>query len=413
MTHLKTAGFKLVVLACLASAWACGSHSGSNQAVSVQATGSINQPVDFDALGLGDLISFDVYRDGDRIHALFAARNQHADRPFIGYVRSDDGGEHWQPATEITQNPALLALQSRMGNDVQIAAHGDTLMAVWQVGGEMPGMGPLVSLTSSDGGQHWTQGARPSAIDTDQSHPDLIADTGGRFHLVWLDDRDENGHQGLRYAQNTDDRQGWQQAQTLDDSSCSCCWNRLLANHDQQLFALYRDMEPRDMALAVSADGGQHWQQKGHAGAFDWHFDGCPHNGGALALSGSKTVDALVWTGAEQKNGLYHLKSTDNGASWSQPRRMGDATAFHADLVALDALHRLAVWDAMTDNGASIQLSLSSDGGASWSAARTLSQPAVSATFPRVVVSRYGWLILWQAQSAGGSRQWVSTLIKQ
>lgn len=273
-------------------------------------------------------------------------------------------------------------------------------------------MGPLVSASSSDGGQHWTQGVKLSPIDTDQSHADIVSDGNGRFHVVWLDDRDENGYQGLRYAQTSDDGSRWQLEQTLDDSSCSCCWNRLLAPAGQQITVLYRDMEPRDMALASSLNNGRQWQSSARVGAFDWHFDGCPHNGGALTFSGERTLNALVWTGADQRVGLYHLKSADNGASWSEPQRMGDATAFHSDLAAGDNEHLIAVWDALNDKGASIMISQTSDGGQSWSNAAMMSKPGASASFPRAMATRHGWLIVWQEQWANGPKQWVSAFIK-
>src|SRR3712207_7239577 len=48
---------------------------------------------------------------------------------------------------------------------------------------------------------------------------------------------------------------------------------------------LYRDKNPRDMALVASADAGATWGEPVRVGRFDWDFDGCPHVGGGLATA--------------------------------------------------------------------------------------------------------------------------------
>lgn len=397
----------LSVLSAACSDIAGNDHDDARQP-SVTMTGS---PIDGAAIGAQNLLSFDVYADGTTLHALFAASTADPNQPYLGYLRSADGGQHWSAPREIGR-PIPAALESRIGNDVQIAASGDRVLAVWQVRGEIPGMGPLVALSSNDGGQTWSQGANPAGGGTDQSHADLAADSLGRFHLVWLDDRDENGYQGLRYARTGDTGQHWELAQTLDDSSCSCCWNRIVVSPGDRINVLYRDMEPRDMGLAQSADGGQTWQRTATVGAFDWKFDGCPHNGGGLAFAGGESWHGLVWTGADNQVGLYHLQSSDNGKNWSPPQAMASGLpAFHSDIAA-GAGGIAAVWDVLGDKGSSVVLSLSVDNGKQWTPPRTLSAEGGAASFPRLVSTPAGWLALWVEQPTGGNKQWRSALIQ-
>lgn len=368
------------------------------------------KPIEAQALVGHDLMSFDVYAEGSVLHALFAAATDTPKQPYVGYIRSDDGGRHWSAPIPIGQH-AEATLESSAGNEIQIAAAGDSVLAVWQVTGEIPGMGPLQAIYSLDGGQHWQPGANPTGAETDQSHPDLVADRQGRFHLVWLDDRDENGYQGIRYARTSDAGQTWQLAQTIDESTCSCCWNRLLIGPNEQVNVLYRDMEPRDMALAQSNDAGQGWCRLSTVGEFNWIFDGCPHNGGALAWA-ANTLQALVWTGAEGKAGLYHLSSSDNGRSWSLPQAMGGgALAFHSDIAAIGQ-HVLALWDARGADGSVVLLSESFDNGMHWSPARQLSASGSSAQFPRLVATPSAWLAMWVEQKPGASKQWMSAILQ-
>src|SRR6185503_6886022 len=134
---------------------------------------------------------------------------------------------------------------------------------------------------------------------------------------------------------------------------------------------LYRDRDPRDMAVAVSEDGARSWERRGVAGAFGWKVEGCPHVGGGLAVlpsSGAartsggapasaarassptsnrgagETLHALVWTGAPGKVGLYDVASRDGGRHWAEPRELGGSGARHGDL-AVTGGRLVAAWD--------------------------------------------------------------------
>ena len=372
---------------------------------------SLSYPIDAQALKLKNLLSFDVYVEGSTQHALFAAETETPKKPFIGYIKSADAGRHWSQPIEIGHY-SPNNMESAAGNEVQIAGAGNALLAIWQVSGELPGMGPLQSMYSLDGGQTWQIGKNPTGSEIDQSHPELLADQDGRFHLVWLDDRDENGYQGIRYARTQDAGQHWALAQTVDDSTCSCCWNRLMLGPDGQLNALYRNMEPRDMALAQSGDVGASWHKASTVGEFNWVFDGCPHNGGALAQS-NQTLHSLVWTGAENKAGLYYSRSADNGQTWSAPQAMGNGSlAFHSDIAALDDAHVMAIWDVRGAEGSTVMSSKSLDNGGQWSTAQPISTPGSSASFPRIVATPDGFLAMWLEQKSGEPKRWVSKLFK-
>ncbi|MDD4913961.1 MAG: sialidase family protein [Methylococcales bacterium] len=372
----------------------------------------IVSPVPTDAAGMQNVTGFDVYVDQQTVHAVFTAAGSDSKRPLIGYLHSEDGGLHWFPPQEIGKQ-FELPVESKSGNDIQIAASGRRLLVMWQTTGELPGMGPLVTIFSDDGGLSWQRGANPANSDTDQSHPDLAADQQGLFHAVWLDDRDENGYQGLHYARSGDTGKSWGGEQTLDDSTCSCCWNRISISPEGPINVLYRDMQPRDMALAQSTDAGQSWRRISTVGQFDWKFDGCPHNGGGLTQAEQGDLHSVVWTGAENRAGLYHLQSADNGVSWSAPQPIAPGTgAFHSDIAAADKNRLALIWDAMGPEGSAVLLADSGDNGRSWAPAQRISSPGASAGFPRIVAVGSGWLAMWTEQKSGSSRQWLSAIIK-
>jgi hypothetical protein len=352
------------------------------------------------AINLAEVQSFDIYQDEKTLHALvLGLKNQNDKMQTLRYLNSIDDGKHWSNSVEIQNNfsPSL----STRGNDVQIAANGENLVALWQTQGELPNYGALVSVYSHDGGKTWFTGKNP-AVDNlgDQSHADVIVDKQGNFHVVWLADPEENGYQSLRYARSNDNGENWQPPQKLDDSSCSCCSNTLALSPNNQLNVLYRDMNPRDMTLLSSSDFGTNWQHKKNIGEFNWHFDGCPHVGGAIVFDENNDFYASVWTGEPEKSGLYTVNSISK-----IPVKIGK-NAIHSDIAILKN-RLILVWDEISKDGTGIFTAESVDKGASWSTPRRLSINGRTATHPRIVTSENNALILWTEKQPKQSSQWA------
>jgi hypothetical protein len=354
-------------------------------------------------LGLQEVISFDVAVNHGKVHVLVAGKlSEKNSRVVMRYLSSDDGGEHWTTTVDVDNQTNPIVMR---GNDVQIAAAGNDLVAIWQTKGELPGMGPMVSRYSHDGGLSWHVGANPAGENNgDQAHIDVIADSKGLFHAAWLADPEENGYQSLRYARSVDGGEHWQASLKLDDSTCSCCWNTLAVSPSGVLNVLYRDMKPRDMALMQSFDQGATWQRTSTVGEFEWQFEGCPHIGGGLASAGD-TLQASVWTGVEGKAGLYALHSADNGKVWSIPQALG-GMASHSD-IAVDNQRVAVIWDERGPEGSSIFVAQSKDGGLAWSTPVNLSSTGNMATHPRIILASQGFLAMWTEKHGKQSSQWM------
>ncbi|MBI2386374.1 MAG: exo-alpha-sialidase [Elusimicrobia bacterium] len=322
---------------------------------------------------------FDVHADRGRLHRL---EGESGKEVALTYLRSDDGGRTWSAPVRVDAGrPAY-----RFGaGDARVAAEGDEVYAMWARPGNGPyGSGPLAVARSTDGGRSWSEAASPADGTPFGRRFPALAVSSGVLHAVWLD-RKTNSK--VLASRSTDGARTWSSPVTLDPDACECCWNAALAAGGGEVYAMYRDKDPRDMRTVVSRDGGKTWSKPAAAGPFDWGFNGCPHVGGALASAGGG-VTALVWTGKEGKAGVYAVPSPD-GLAWGRPVKLGGPGAKHADLASSGS--RLA---AAWNDGGRIWAAVSADG-RSWSKPKPLSGENDPASHPRVAPSGTGFRVFW------------------
>ncbi len=345
--------------------------------------------------------SVDIYQDGANTHLLIG--RQTADEKVLLHQVSTDGGQSWT-APVVVLGDRHLPVKMGRGRDAQIAAQGETIIALWTSHSDNNRFhtGPMQAARSLDGGKTWSRiDAPPDWRQGPHGFTDLTAGGNG-FEAVWLDSRFKDG-QGLRYAYSLNDGESWSKNQTLDGKSCSCCWNVIKNDGAGQSYIVYRDKEPSDMSVGV-IDSNHRWQYLSRVGEFDWFFMGCPHIGAGIDFqqtAGDKLIHVVVGTGKADVAGVYHLVSADGGKSWSAPVRLGDDSATHADIAAQDNGKVVAVWDMMTDDGMAVFMAESLDNGKSWGAAQLASQPGVRATHPKIVATPAGFLLVWTATEAG------------
>jgi hypothetical protein len=363
----------------------------------------------------GGVTSIDVYADGPNLHLLVASRSG-AGPVALYYRRSEDGGETWSGPVRVGDGIPPPAGVHR-GMDVQVAASGLRVIAVWQTkgAGSFRG-GPMALAISADGGRTWRPGSNPAddGLKQGQGFIDIAADTEGNFHLVWLDPR--GGAQGLRYARSTNGGMSWSKNQTLDAETCECCWNTITTAPGGAVAVLYRDKGPRDMACVRSVDGGSTWSKPVRVGEFNWDINACPHVGGGLALvprRSSRLVHAMVWTGRTANQGIYHLTSLDGGATWGEPKRLGDSRSWHPDIAVSDGDELAVVWDAHTERGLTIFTATSKDGGKTWTEPHRLSKEGASASHPRIVSTQRGFRAFWTESADGKDAEWIGRSLSE
>ena len=347
------------------------------------------------------VVSIDIKYVNDTLHLLSGKIEQ--GKHGLWYQSSQDQGKTWSESVNATAGLDIQAKFHR-GNDARLAVQGNHIVAVWmsKKEGAPHNAGPMMSVRSADGGQSWQLATMPA--DWQGPHGFFAMDGNDeQISLVWLDSREQvgKGSQGLRYSNSTDGGLTWSKNLTLDQETCACCWNTAVFDDKGQLYVLYRDKNPSDMALGQVNE--QQWQRLNTVGEFNWDFEGCPHIGGGFAIDTiQKQFHATVSTGHEQHLGVYYLNSVDQGQSWSTPIQLGDSRAVHSDVAVANNGNLIAAWDFISDSGFQVVHSESNDQGMNWSKAKLLSADDKASSHPRVVAMQDNALILWTEKDVDG-----------
>ncbi len=353
------------------------------------------------------LCSLDVFENNGTLHLLYGTRGAAGAVPLM-YQQSADNGNSWSDPVRVDATlPAANGV--RFGMDPQVTAHNDHVLVVWQTAGDgFMGSGPLTAARSDDGGRSWQSAPNPADDNSTSGHGfvDIISDADGQFSLVWLDSR--SGQQGLIFSKSVDHGKTWAPNVVVDPETCECCWNSMDMAPNNQLFALYRDKAPRDMALALSSDGGLTWSPAGRVGAFDWALDGCPHVGGGVAaatIEGRTIAHTAVWTGEAEHRGVFYVRLDVDKSSYSAPARLGTPTARNPAIAANASGHVAIVWSDVVENQTVVFLALSYDGGSTWEPPRRISTHGRDATYPKIVEQGDTFQVFW-ADAHNGHTHW-------
>jgi len=333
---------------------------------------------------------YDVYADRDTIHALVGTGRKGEPEIALWHVRSDDGGATWSAPVRVNRPDDRLSAH-HPGENPQIAASGNRVVAVWtqpRAGARRGGL--VATAVSDDGGRTFRPGPAPFASDKGSQTFAELATDGKVMHMAFLDSRD--GRQSLRYARSTDLGASWTADRPVAPRTCDCCWNSVAALPDGGAALYFRGAEPRDMMLATSRTG-EAWRNLGSIGKFNWQVQACPHVGGALATNGT-AIHALAWNGRDEQFGLFHVKSADAGSTWTAPRKLGTDDARNADIALTREGHLVAVWDQVATFSSSIQRARSTDDGHTWSAAEQVAS-ASDLSYPRVIATKHGVATFW------------------
>ena len=356
-------------------------------------------------LGLKTVHTLDVYEEANTIHGLFSGVDQHSQQVVLRYINSENAGATWSDAITIKLSEVAIK-QSKRGNDFQVAAYNNKVMAVWRAQGGEPWVGVIAGALSIDKGKTWRKINSPVSekyAKIDQGYFDLTADSQGQFHLSWLDDREESGNtQVLRYASYSEKNANWNNHKILEESACTCCWSDIEADENGNIHVLFRDDKPRDMLTISSLDAGKSWQTPEVVWPFNWEFVGCPHQGGGLIttyVDNAVTLHSIIWNGVEETRGLYYANSDKKSVPLEY---LDNEWSDSGDIAALDNENIAVVFTTRVDDKKVVMSKFSDDKGETWSETQLLTREGAEPSHPRIVSTPEGYRFFWTEWQENG-----------
>lgn len=239
---------------------------------------------------------------------------------------SHDGGEHWMQPTTLSTPGSDVTTSAE--NAPQLAARVMYAFALWQEKGL--GGGPQLRIARSSG-MDATQPVstlvtdKPSKDITYSGFASLALASNGDVYVAWLDGRDQTsaatGTFNVYLARSTDRGVTFHQNVQVATLACPCCRPSLAIGPDGKVYVAYRHVfgdNERDIAVAVSSDSGEHFNQPLRVSSDRWKLFGCPESGPVIALQGKELIVAW-YTAADNNPGIRAAVSVDDAHSFSRP----------------------------------------------------------------------------------------------
>ena len=349
---------------------------------------------------------------------------------------SEDRGATFNIQRRVNDQPGDVSANVEQPPRVAISSAGITV--IWS--SKKSGNTAIRLSRSTDGGRRSVPRRRSTtpSLTGARGWESIAAAADGGVHVVWLDGRNaQKSADAASHEHHMSDmargapmdhskmaamaaRPPTRQdvfAATIDPSGkvteapvaanvCFCCKTAVAVGSHGQVFAAWRHIFPgslRDIAMAVSADGGRKFGPLARVSEDQWEIAGCPEDGPAVALDSSDTAH-IVWPtvvneGQPQKAVFY--ASTKDGRTFTPRVRLsaaGQEEAAHPQIAVGSSGAVAAVWDEPRGNTRQVIFrSLGADG--QWSAARLLDSTG-TASHPVVVPVADGFLVGWASGEA-------------
>jgi len=348
------------------------------------------------------------------------------DGPHVFAAASDDRGQSFAPAVEITRSAENIDANGEARPKIAVGTR-DELYVSWTRKGAKPFTGDIRFARSVDGGRTFSA---PVTVNDDGApighrFDALRVSPGGTIYLAWIDKRDreraapgEHAHEGaaagghvhegsegaaLYYSLSRDGGRSFIPNRRLKDGICECC--RLAMDVDGDLpVLLWRDIfdgTVRDHALVRFATPDAPGPVV-RASDDGWAIDACPHHGPSLSVSDAGTYHAVWFTGGGRRGaGAFYARSVDRGQTFPAPIPVGSDRTFGHAVVLSRGREVVLAWEEGVAQGMSVRVSRSRDDGVTWAASVEAARTAGRSDHPQLLSDGSAIYLSWFPSTAG------------
>lgn len=330
----------------------------------------------------------------------------------VSVARSGDGGASFAPPVIVSGAAAATIDDNGEARPKVFADKSGRVFVTWTTRRDKGYVGTVWLARSTDGGRSFAPAKALSDDTTSQRFETLGFTADGKIVVLWIDKRGAVAAKaaGRHYAGaavaaawSEDGGASFGPSRVVAEQSCECCRLGLAAAPDGNLVLTWRqifDGGIRDHAAATIGTDGLGPIRR--VAVDHWQVDGCPHHGPALAVDRNGTWQVAWFTDGRARQGLFHARSTDSGASFSPPRALGnpDNQPSHPQILALGDTVWLA-WKEFDGERAAIITQSSADGGATWTVPHAVATTRDASDHPQLVAVAGQPLLSWLTRVEG------------
>ncbi|MBU3626098.1 exo-alpha-sialidase [Polynucleobacter sp. JS-Safj-400b-B2] len=329
----------------------------------------------------------------------------------VAVAQSSDLGKTFSPAVKIAEHGKSLDAGADARPQIVADKQGNIFLA-YAFFKDTSWNAQINTARSTDGAKTFT---KPEPLVSDRSSqrfPSVLIKPDGDIFISWIDKRlvsaAKQGGQNrlggsIAYSFSQDGGKSFQAERFANESSCECCRiGGSLDPKDNPVLA-YRAIFPggiRDQASQVILASGAGPIRK--VADDNWKTDACPHHGPSIAVSNAGTYHVAWYTQGSKRSGVFYANSSNQGASYTKPSRVGSESAnvSRPYLLALGQQVWL-VWKEFDGVQSSVYLKESSDDGKTWATPKILSSTAGYSDHPLLLAQRNNVFLSWLTRHDG------------
>jgi hypothetical protein len=332
----------------------------------------------------------------------------------VVYVNhSEDLGAHFGPALTVNEVPEDIDVNGE--NRPKLAfGPGNEMYVSWtrKIGGSYDG--DIRFSRSLDGGRNFdaVRTINDDGLVTGHRFETLFVDRDGNVYLAWIDKRDmqdlpdaerEFAGAAVYYAVSTNRGATFARNRKVSDNSCECCRIAVAETPAGDVALLFRqifDKHVRDHGFSIVGTEGVVMPMQ-RATRDDWRIDACPHHGPSMLAEGDGSYHMSWFTGDESRHGIFYARFDARTAAISQFEAISAApTASHPSMAGEDGRLLLA-WKEFDGEYTNVFVVESPDNGASWSDRRRISFTGGASDHPLLAAGNGRVLLGWQVRDIG------------
>jgi len=253
----------------------------------------------------------------------------------LALLNSSDGGDSFDKPVWVSEPGGV---NSHGENSPALIVTPDVMYAAWNQGGDI-----RLARSLSWGGSF----EKPVRISDKpekafSGYVSIGVAPNGDVYAVWIDTRESTPTEdvyAIYMARSTDKGATFGKNIKVADHVCECCRPNVSFGPNNEVLVFFRNIYPgsiRDMAVAVTRDGGNTFSAPVRIAEDNWKLEGCPDSGIALARSGNRIYAAWLTEASPSLDGVRLTWSDDAGKSWA-PAVLASQTVLDANYPALSA----------------------------------------------------------------------------